>query len=201
MYLTKKQREVYNYISHFLRRKGYSPSLEEVGMGVGLSSLATVHKHLKNLEKKGVIRRTINRGRSIEITGFFDYPNSVDLPLLGIVSAGRPIEAVEDNQMISVPQDFIYGKETFVLKVKGDSMIDEQIQDGDFVVVERKNSADNGDTVVVLVRGEEATIKKFYREGDRIILQPANPQMKPMFYNEKDLEVKGVVIALMRKYF
>ncbi len=200
MYLTRKQREVYNYINGYIKRKGYAPSLEEIGMGLGLSSLATVHKHLKNLESKGVIERKWNKGRSIELKGGYDYPNSVELPLLGVVAAGKPIEAIEDNQTISVPQEFLKGKENFVLKVKGDSMIDEQIKDGDFVVIERRNIAKNGDTVVALIRSEETTIKKFYRENDRIKLEPANESMSPLYYEEKDVEVKGIVIALLRKY-
>lgn len=201
MYLTKKQREVYNYIVSYIRRKGYSPTLEEIGFGLGLSSLATIHKHLKHLEDKGIIKRSWNRGRSIEIVGFFDYPTSVELPLLGVVAAGKPIEAVEDNQSITAPQDFVRGQETFVLKVKGDSMIEDQIRDGDFVIVERKNTAENGETVVALIRSEETTIKRFYRDGGRIRLEPANEKMKPMYFPEGDVEIKGVIIALMRKYF
>lgn len=200
MYLTKKQREVYNYINNYIRRKGYAPTLEEIGIGLGLSSLATVHKHLKHLEEKGVIERKWNRGRSIELKGFLDLPNSVEIPLLGTVAAGKPIEAVEDNQLISVPQDFLRGKETFVLKVQGDSMIDEQIKDGDFVVVERRNTAENGDTVVALINSEDATVKKFYRENEKVKLVPANEKMSPMVFNEDEVEIKGVVIALMRKY-
>ncbi len=198
--LTKRQREVFNYISRFIRSKGYSPTLEEIGAGLGLSSLATIHKHLQNLEAKGLIKRNWNRGRSIQIVTRFDYPNSVELPLLGEVAAGKPIEAIEDRRVVSVPQEFLRGKETFVLRVKGDSMIDEHIRDGDFVIVERRNTAENGETVVALLNGNEATVKKFFRDKDSVRLQPANEEMQPIICRPEEIEIKGVVIGLMRKY-
>jgi repressor LexA len=199
MYLTKRQREIFSYVNRFIHSRGYAPSLEEIAMAIGLSSLATVHKHLKNLEAKGVIKRGWNRGRSIEIS-IPQAPRAVDVPLLGEVAAGKPIEAVEDRQTIGVPEEFFRSNETFVLRVKGDSMIDEQIRDGDFIIVERRSSAENGETVVALLRGSEVTVKKFYRDNGSIRLQPANERMLPLLLSAEDVEIKGVVVGLLRKY-
>jgi repressor LexA len=199
MYLTKRQREIFSYVDRFIRSHGYAPSLEEIALAVGLSSLATVHKHLKNLEAKGVIRRLWNRGRSIEIA-LPQTPSSVELPLLGEVAAGKPIEAVEDRQTLSVPEEFLRSNETFVLRVRGNSMIDENIRDGDFIIVERRSSAENGETVVALMHGNEVTVKKFYRENGQIRLQPANERMQPLILPPEEVEIRGVVVALMRKY-
>lgn len=200
MYLTRRQREVFNYINRFIRNNGFSPSLEEIAGGVGLSSLATVHKHLDNLQKKGLIKRHWNRGRSIEVVASFDFPNSIDLPLLGTVAAGKPIEAVEDNLSITVPQDMVGVRETFVLQVRGDSMIDEQIKNGDYVIVERRNTADNGNTVAAIINGTEATIKKYYAENGKVRLQPANEKMEPLILPAGQVEIRGVIIGLLRKY-
>ena len=200
MYLTKRQRDVYNYIHRFIKQNGYSPSLEEISIGIGVSSLATVHKHLKSLEEKGIISRKWNHSRSIEIKTTFDYPNTVEVPLLGVVAAGEPIEAIEDRRTISVPQEFLRGRETFVLRVQGDSMIEEHIRDGDYIVVERRNVAENGEVVVALIDGREATVKRFYRENGHIRLQPENPTMKPLILPAERVQVRGIVIGLMRKY-
>ncbi len=200
LYLTKRQRDILDFIIRFIRDKEYSPSLEEIGRGVGLSSIATVHDHLANLEKKGCIKRRWNRGRSLELkeNAFQLFSNEVSL--LGLVSAGRPIEAVENPETISVPTDFLGKNKTYVLKVTGDSMIDEQIKDGDYVIVEEKNSAKNGETVVALIENNEVTIKKFYRKKNKIHLIPANVNMKAMLIDEKNVQIQGVVIGLMRKY-
>jgi len=206
MYLTKRQREVLNFIDHFIEEKGYSPSLEEIGDGVGLSSLATIHKHLMNLQDKGVIRRSWNRGRSIEVSAGFKHGNirkMVELPVLGKVAAGRPIDAIEDAtaETLCVPAEFIRTSETFVLRVEGDSMIDEQIRDGDYVIIEKRDSASNGETVVALVDEGEATVKRYYREaGNLIRLQPANERMSPMIYPSSRVRIQGAVVGLMRKY-
>lgn len=208
MYLTKRQREVLDYIAEFIRDRGYSPSLGEIGEGVGLSSLATIHKHLKNLEEKGVIKRGWNRGRSIEMmpypeTRAPDFHNVIHLPIRGRVAAGSPIEAIEDAEAetLCVPVDFVRSHETFVLKVEGDSMIDEQIRDGDYIIVERRQTAMNGETVVALVDDESATVKKFYlQKGGMVRLQPANERMSPMLYQASRVKIQGVVVGLMRRY-
>jgi len=208
MYLTKRQREVLDYINKFIAEKGYSPSLSEIGDGVGLSSLATIHKHLRNLEEKAAIKRGWNRGRSIELLDLKPMASPISSPMttlkiLGKVAAGIPIEAVEDAdpETLSVPVEFVRTAETFVLRVQGDSMIEEQIRDGDYIIVERRQTAMNGETVVALVDQQHATVKKFYREkGGQIRLQPANETMVPMTYPAQRVMIQGVVVGLMRKY-
>ena len=162
--LTKRQREILDYLQEFIQQHGYAPSLEEIGRRFSLSSLATVHKHLTNLQEKGFIRRSWNRSRSVELLSARTGQRAVELPLLGYVAAGVPIEAVATTETIAVPEDLVGKRETYVLRVKGDSMIDEQIRDGDFVVVEDRKTADNGEMVIALVGGTDVTLKKFYRE-------------------------------------
>jgi repressor LexA len=198
--LTKRQREILDYLNAFIERHGYAPSLEEIGRQFGLSSLATVHKHLSNLQDKGFIRRAWNRSRSVEIVPAKTGGRSVELPLLGHVAAGMPIEAIAGNESISVPEDFVGKRDTYVLRVRGDSMIDEQIRDGDYVIVEDRKAAENGETVVALLSGSDVTLKKFYRENGHVRLQPANPSMRPLVVQADEVQVQGVVIGVMRKY-
>ena len=198
--LTKRQREILDYLQDFIQRHGYAPSLEEIGKRFNLSSLATVHKHLTNLVDKGFIRRSWNRSRSVELLAAPTAQRALELPLLGYVAAGVPIEAVPSNDTIAVPEDFAGKRDSYVLRVKGDSMIDEQIRDGDFVVVEDRRTADHGEMVIALVGGQDVTLKKFYRENGRVRLQPANPTMQPMFYDSSAVQVQGVVVGMMRKY-
>ena len=172
--LTKRQREILDYLNDFIQQHGYAPSLEEVGKRFGLSSLATVHKHLTNLQQKGFIKRTWNRSRSVEVMPSRVVGRSIELPLLGYVAAGAPIEAVISNETIDVPESLAGKRDTYVLRVRGDSMIDEQIRDGDWVIVEDRKTAENGETVVALLSGSDVTLKKFYRENGQIRLQPAN---------------------------
>jgi repressor LexA len=200
MYLTKRQKEILDFITGFIQQRGYAPSLQEIGSRFGLSSLATVHKHLSRLEEKGLIRRSYNRGRSIELVPVRMTVESVELPLLGLVAAGKPIEAVPGEETIAVPATMVGRRSTYVLQVKGDSMLDEQIRDGDYVVIEERTSAENGETVIALLKGEEVTLKKFYRENGYIRLQPANPAMKPIRVKEEDLRIQGIVIGVLRKY-
>jgi repressor LexA len=197
--LTKRQREIFDYLTGFIQQNGYAPSLEEIGRRFGLSSLATVHKHLTNLQDKGFIRRAWNRSRSVEVvptkTG-----RAVELPLLGYVAAGAPIEAVVGSESIAVPEDLVGKRETYVLRVRGDSMIDEQIRDGDFVIVEDRKTAENGEMVIALLEGSDVTLKKFYRENGHVRLQPANPAMSPIVVSADRVQVRGVVVGVMRKY-
>ena len=199
--LTKRQREILDYLNEFIQQHGYAPSLEEVGRRFNLSSLATVHKHLTNLQEKGFIRRAWNRSRSVELLPSRSGGRAIELPLLGYVAAGMPIEAVATSESIAVPESLVTGKrDTYVLRVRGDSMIDEQIRDGDWVVVEDRRSADNGEMVIALVGGQDATLKKFYKEDGRVRLQPANPTMDPIFVDPNNLQIQGVVVGVMRKY-
>jgi repressor LexA len=198
--LTKRQREILDYLQDFIQQHGYAPSLEEVGRRFGLSSLATVHKHLTNLQDKGFIRRSWNRSRSVELLPARVGQRAVEVPLLGYVAAGRPIEAVASNETIAIPEDLVGRRETYVLRVKGDSMIDEQIRDGDFVIVEDRKTADNGEMVIALLGGHEVTLKTFYREHGRIRLQPANPAMQPIIVDPANVQLQGVVVGVMRKY-
>lgn len=199
MYLTRRQREMLDCIERFIQRNGYSPTLEEIGQLMQLSSLATVHKHLQNLESKGLIRRNWNHSRAIELTQRATVRGGV-APLMGEVAAGYPIEAIENPETVEVPRDFIGSKETFVLKVRGDSMIDDGIRDGDLIIVESRRTAQPGQTVVALVDGSEATVKRFYPEGEMVLLQPANATMPPLRYPAKHVLIQGVVIGLMRRY-
>lgn len=198
--LTKRQREILDYLQEFIQQQGYAPSLEEIGRRFNLSSLATVHKHLTNLQEKGFIRRSWNRSRSVELLSARVGQRALELPLLGIVAAGLPIEAVTTTETIAVPEDLAGRRETYVLKVKGDSMIDEQIRDGDFVIVEDRHTAENGEMVIALISGTDVTLKKFYRENGRVRLQPANPAMQPMLFDPTQVQVQGVVVGMMRKY-
>jgi repressor LexA len=204
--ITRRQRELYDFISRFVAEQGYSPSFEEIRIGMKLNSLATVHKHVTNLEKKGLLTRDYNRSRSIDLLppkGRLKQAMSVNtglvLPLRGRIAAGQPIEAVEDNETISLA-DFVRSKEVFVLEVRGDSMQDEAILDGDYVLVENLKTAHNGDIVVAVVDKDDATLKRFYREGDNIRLQPSNVNMKPIIVPAESVEVRGRVIGVLRKY-
>ncbi|OLB21648.1 MAG: repressor LexA [Acidobacteriales bacterium 13_2_20CM_55_8] len=206
MAITRRQRQVYDYISDFVQRNGYSPSFEEIGEGMGLSSLATVHKHISNLEKKGLLTRDYNRSRSIDLLppkGRLKQAMAVNttmvLPLMGRIAAGQPIEAVQNPETISLA-DFVRSKEVFVLEVRGDSMQDEHIMDGDYVLVEKIKTAHNGDIVVALVESIDATLKRFYREGDNIRLQPSNAAMRPIIVPAASVEIQGRVIGVLRKY-
>jgi repressor LexA len=198
--LTRRQREILDYLQEFIQQHGYAPSLEEIGRRFSLSSLATVHKHLSNLQEKGFIRRSWNRSRSVELLSARTGHRAVDLPLLGYVAAGAPIEAISSNESIAVPEDLIGKRESYVLRVRGDSMIDEQIRDGDYVVVEDRRTAEDGEMVIALVGGTDVTLKKFYRDNGRIRLQPANPAMQPLILDGDHVQIQGVVVGVMRKY-
>lgn len=200
MALTKRQKQILDYLDSFIEVNGYSPSFEEIADNFGYSSLATVHEHLTNLERKGYLRKDYNKSRSLELVPS-EGTLAVELPLLGLVAAGLPIEAIEQNDSLAVPHDMLRGGSNFVLKVRGDSMVEEQIRDGDYIVVNSRQTADNGEMVVALVHGDSATVKKFYREKDgRIRLQPANATMQPMYFAEDEVRIQGIVVAVIRKY-
>ena len=198
--LTKRQREILDYLQDFIPQHGYAPSLDEIGRRFGLSSLATVHKHLTNLQEKGFIKRAWNRSRSVELISANSAGRAVELPLLGFVAAGVPIEAIATQETIAVPEDLVGRRDTYVLRVRGNSMVDEQICDGDFVIVEDRKTAQNGEMVVALLGGSDVTLKKLYRENGRVRLQPANPAMQPIFVDPNQVQIQGVVVGVMRKY-
>jgi repressor LexA len=200
MHLTRRQKEILDFVAQHISRKGYAPTIEEIGEHFGLSSLATVHKHLSNLQEKGLIKRAWNRSRALELVPSGMTVRAVEVPLMGRVAAGSPIEAVQSSETIWVPEDMLGRGETYVLQVKGDSMIEEQIRDGDYVIVEDRRDAKDGEMVIALIDGEAATLKKLYREGSRVRLQPANAAMDPIYVDAERLRVQGVVIGVLRKY-
>ena len=202
MALTKRQKQILDYLQGYVGQNGYSPSYEEIAEHFGYGSLATVHEHLQNLERKGYIRKGFNESRSVEVVPPDATVAAVELPLLGLVAAGAPIEAIEERETLSVPEDFLRrGGRNFVLRVAGDSMVDEQIRDGDYIVVNSRERAENGEMVVALVDGEAATVKTFYRENDgNVRLQPANPLMQPMYFPPDRIRVQGVVVGVIRRY-
>ena len=200
MILTKRQKQILNFIEESIRKNGYAPSLDEISRHFELHSISTIHKHLVNLEDKGFIKRHWNRARAIELVPAQDKPEARDVPLAGTIAAGEPIEAVRGNELVAVPEDMIGRRDVYVLKVRGESMVDEQVRDGDYVIVENRTDPRNGEMVVALLNGENATLKKFYREKSQIRLQPAHPTMKPIFVQDDELAIQGVVVGIMRKY-
>jgi repressor LexA len=197
MSLTRRQRQILDFIAAFLTKHGYAPSLMEIGRAFGLTSPATVHKHLLRLEAKGKIRRSPHGRRSVELVPEESPPHVVDLPLLGRVAAGRPIEAVEDRQTLAVPESMVGKGQGYVLQVSGDSMIEDQVRDGDFIVVENRREAANGEMVVALLGGRDVTLKRFYREKGRVRLQPANASLAPLIVSD-GVRIQGVVRGLLR---
>jgi repressor LexA len=200
MKLTKRQKEILDFITGFIERNGYSPSMEEIAEEFQFASLNAVFKHLEALESRGHLHRDSNRARSIQLAP--NNPAGVQtLPLFGYIAAGRPIEAVSAPETLQIPDHFLPRKGSYyVLQVQGDSMIEEHIQDGDYVVVESRQSANRGDTVVALIDGENVTLKKFYPEGDRIRLQPANAAIAPLVFDSSRVRIQGIVVSVMRKY-
>lgn len=195
MNLTRRQKEILDYFKFYRAEHGISPTQREIRDQFGLSSFGTVQKHLRRLEEKGALSRQWNRSRGIAPA----EQEMLTVPLLGIVSAGKPIEPFPEKESIEVPASLLGKGEHFVLKVRGDSMIEDGIRDGDYVIVLRRATAENGQTVVALVRGE-ATLKRYYSEGARIRLQPANSLMKPLLVDARDVVIQGVVACLIRRF-
>jgi repressor LexA len=198
-HLTKRQKEILDFIREYLEAEGYAPSLEEIGTRFGLSSVATVHKHVQNLVEKRLLRKAWNRSRSIELVDP-DSRASVEIPMLGTVAAGSPIEAVASPDTIAVPPEMIGNRECYALRVAGDSMIDDHIVDGDVVLLETRKQPHNGETVVALIRRDEVTLKRFSLDGPTVTLTPANPRLQPVRFPAEDVEVQGVVVGLLRNY-
>lgn len=200
MAITKRQKEVLDFIRNFVERCGYSPSFDEMAHGLGLSSLATIHKHITNLEAKGLISREPNRSRSIDLLPA-PTPQAAPAhqwPLLGRIAAGRPVEAVETHETISL-DDILSDKTVFALEVRGESMRDEHIVHGDYVLIERTRTARQGEIVVALVDGAETTLKRYYLEGNTVRLQPSNAEMQPIYVPAASVAIQGRVLAIVRK--
>lgn len=212
MALTRRQKELMDFVAGFISDRGYSPSYEEIADGLGLASLATVHKHVQALEAKNYVRRNYNHSRSLEVGERFfseerarvktpSTPGAVqEIPLLGRIAAGSPVEAIPDNETLHF-SDFTGQSGAFALQVRGESMIEDHICSGDFVLVEKTDSVRNGDIVVALVDNSDATLKRYFHEPDgRVRLQPANAKMQPIYVDPAQLQIQGRVLAVMRKY-
>ncbi len=208
MALTRRQKQVLDFIAEFVQGHGYSPSYEEIAEGLDLASLATVHKHISSLESKGYVRRNFYQSRSLEVSPKYldeqrQYRQNaapLEIRLAGRIAAGSPVESVATDATLNLG-DFVAGDETFALEVRGDSMIEDHICNGDYVLVERTNEVKDGEIVVALVSGAETTLKRFYRESATVArLQPANAEMKPILVPLENLEVQGRVLAVLRKY-
>jgi repressor LexA len=202
MPLTRRQKQILTFLESYIQANGYAPSFEEIADKFHLNSLATVHEHLTNLEQKGYIRRTHNESRAIEMVPRPGQTGATELPLLGQVAAGEPIEAIPQPETIAIPNGLLPRRgSAYVLRVRGDSMIDDHIEDGDYVVVHNRNTANQGQMVIALLQGTSATVKRIYREADGWVrLQPANDQVQPIRVHENDLLIQGVVVGVIRKY-
>ncbi|MCQ3944996.1 MAG: repressor LexA [bacterium] len=200
--LYKRQKQIIDFIGQYIQKFGTSPTLQEIADALGVSSLATVHEHLQSLVKKGVIRRFEGAVRGLELLDkeMGHAIDGVELPILGFIAAGSPIQPMTDpNATLRVASAMLTGKKrSFVLQVRGDSMIEEGILDGDFVVIEEQNSAHDGDIVVALLDNGLATLKKFFREATRVRLEPANSTMKPIY--AQNVTVQGKVVGLVRRF-
>ena len=206
MALTKRQKQVLDFIANFVDEHGYCPSYEEIARGLQLASLATVHKHISVLEAKSYLKRGFNQSRSLELAPKYlqeqrrTKPPTLEIPLLGRIAAGTPVESIEQREMLSFA-DFAGNGNTFALEVRGNSMIDDHICDGDMILLERVTEARDGDIVVALVSGTETTLKRFYREaGDAVRLQPANAALKPIVVPGREVQIQGRLLAVLRKY-
>ncbi|GMT42308.1 MAG: LexA repressor [bacterium] len=205
MIVTKRQKELLNFISSFIAKMGYAPSILEIQIKFRINSSATVHQHLKNMEEAGLISRVPNRHRSIEVLYVYDtsaVQTDGRVPVMGAIAAGYPIESYPDREteMVSLPEEMAGGGQTYILRVRGDSMIGDHILDGDMVIVRKSETANPGQTVVALIDGGETTLKRYYPEGGRIRLQPANPDMEPMLYGSERVLIQGIVIGILRKF-
>ncbi len=199
MALTRRQKQILDFIREFIETKGYSPSLEEIGRHFNLSSVATVHKHVTNLVRKGLLRRTWNQNRSLEVVSEDEAPRAVVVPLVGRVHADRPIEAMEFPEHVEIPAWLMGRGHTYALLVVGDAMIDEQVRDGDWLIVEERRHAESGQLAVTVVHGEDATIRKFYQEGETVRLVPPNRAFETVIQPVERVEVRGIVRGVIRR--
>ncbi len=214
MSLTKRQKQVLDFVTEFIAENHYGPSFEEIARHLELASVSSVHRHLKVLQQKGYLNRAFNRSRALEITpkyyaeiqhnrerlrGFHSDVDQFATPLVGAIAAGQPLETFEDQESLSF-QPFLNSDDVFALQVHGQSMIEDHILDGDYVLIEKTRRAQNGEIVVALVRGAETTLKRFFREGTMVRLQPANMEMDPIIVPAQDVEIQGRLLAVHRRY-
>lgn len=193
--LTKRQATILEYISRYIEEHNYAPSYREIGQHFGLSSTATIAEHIQSLNTKGYLSRSENLARSLQIMPVYSQDESVTaIPLLGLIAAGKPVEAIRTAELIDIPQDMM-GQNVFALRVRGESMIEDGILNGDYVIIEQTKTAQNGDMVVALIDNDNVTLKRFYKEKDRIRLQPANSDMRPLYFSKVTIQgkVKGVI--------
>jgi len=200
MPVTPRLRQIYDYLCRYGDKFGYAPTIAEIGKQFNLRSPASVHHILSGLEREGLIRRIPNVSRGIEVVRAEPSEDEFEIPLLGVVAAGQPIEAILSHETVCVPRDMLGRGRLFALRVRGDSMIGEQIREGDFIVCESRQTATNGQTVVALVDGSDATVKKFFKEQDNVRLEPANAKYKPIVVKADRITIQGVVKGLIRKY-
>lgn len=200
--LYKRQKQILDFISQYIQKNGYSPTLTEIAEAIGVSSLATVHEHLTAMEKKGVIKRYEGSVRGIELVDkkLGQLTKGIEIPIMGFIAAGKPIEPYTDpNATVHISPSLLTGKKrAFVLQVKGESMIDDGILDGDYVVIEQKETANNGEIVVAILENGFATLKRFFKEATRVRLEPANAKMSPIF--AKDVKIQGKVVGVIRRF-
>jgi len=197
---TPRQKQILDFVTRSIDRRGFAPSIQEICDHFDLASTATVHKHLKNLAARGLLNRESHRSRALEVPAAPSV-SSAEIPLLGRVAAGVPIEAIATSDTISIPADWLGRGERYALRVRGESMIDAHIEDGDIVVVERKDAAKEGDTVIALVDDAEATVKIFRSQPDgKVRLEPRNSSMKPMVFDAARVRIQGVVVGVLRRY-
>ena len=206
MALTKRQKQVLDFLAQFVDENGYCPSYEEIAQGLELASLATVHKHISVLENKGYLKRGYNQSRSLELSPKYTQERrrqraaAAEIPLLGRIAAGAPVEAVEQKEVLQFA-DYTGNPNVYALEVRGTSMIDDHICDGDMILLERTSQARDGEIVVALVAGTDATLKRFYRENENTIrLQPANAALKPILVPAEDVQIQGRLLAVLRRY-
>ncbi len=198
--LTKKQKQVLDYITKFVHAFDYAPSYEEIAQGIGLSSPSTIYVHVVNLISKGYLTKRWNANRSLELPDDSTSASVVEIPVLGYIAAGLPLEALASPESLGLPAAMIGKGETYILRVKGDSMIEDHIMDGDYVIVERRDLAEEGEMVIALIRNSEATLKRLRRSGNKIILEPSNPSFAPMSFDAEEVVIQGVVVGILRKY-
>lgn len=201
--LYRRQEQILGFLRQFIKANGHAPTLQQIAQALGVSSLATVHEHLATLERKGLIKRGNGHARSMELVGPYGQDETygeVSLPILGYIAAGSPIEPYTDpNATLPVAPWMITGKKrSFTLQVRGDSMIGDGIYDGDFVIIEQQEIANNGDIVVALLDNGMATLKRYYKEATRIRLEPANQRLAPIF--ARNVKIQGRVVGLIRRY-
>src|SRR5438309_3591872 len=201
MPITARQRRVLDYIRQYFDAHQEAPTIAEIGKEFGMSSSASVHHVVSILEREGLIRRIPNVSRGIELVTDEPAEENYEIPLLGVVAAGEPIEAVLNYETVCIPRDMLRQGRMFALRVRGDSMIDEQIREDDLIILQSQQTAENGQTVVALIDGSDATVKRFYRGKNHVRLEPANPRYKPIIVKPADrLQIQGVVVGVIRKY-